>query len=527
MQRLASLFGALCLSSIVGCAARTPVRPPASRAPAPTAKATFDRARATHLLARFSFGPAPGDVDRALALGADAWLEQQLHPSSIPDPAGKAALAPYRNVLSPPLQLLDLFQKTYGPEGDAGDEDAMSFRQRFRHIDARRLLGTLEMAELSRDIGSSRQLEQVMVDFWANHFNVFARKGAVKLYAADYVEHVIRPRALGHFEDLLVASARHPAMLLYLDNARSTRAAPPGSPAAKRHRRGINENYARELMELHTLGVNGGYTQADVIAVAHILTGWSIARPRSGKSGFRFRPRLHDFGAKVALGQKFPAGHGQDEGLRLLHMLAESPATAQHIASELCGRFVADKPPASCVDAVRRTYLRTHGSVADMLRTIAHLPAFWAASDAKVKTPLEFVASSVRALGGTTDGTLGLARVMVMLGQPILMQPVPTGYSDRAADWMSSGALLARMKFATALAVGRAPGVRTRLDQLLLPAPDAATLTRRVDDLVLGGAGSQRTLTAIQKQVAGVRDPVRARQLAVALALASPDFQRL
>ncbi len=526
MQRFACLVGVLFLLSLPGCSPRTAVPPPASPEP-PSASPAFDRTRATHLLARFSFGPAPGDVDRALRLGADGWLEQQLHPAAIPDPAGEAALAPYRKILSPPLQLLDLYQKNYAVEADsANTDDPRTLRQRFRNINARRLLGTLEMAELSRDIASSRQLQQVMVDFWANHFNVFARKGAVKLFAADYVEHVIRPHALGRFEDLLVASARHPAMLLYLDNARSTAPAPEDR-TPRRRRRGINENYARELMELHTLGVNGGYTQADVVAVAHILTGWSIERPRSGKTGFRFRPELHDFSAKVALGQKFPAGHGEDEGLRLLHMLAESPATAHHIASELCERFVTDKPPGSCVDAVRDTYLRTHGSIADMLRTIVHLPAFWAARDKKVKSPLEFVASSVRALGGTTDGTLGLARVMVMLGEPIMMQPVPTGYGSRASDWMSSGALLARMKFATALAVGRAPGVSTRLDQLLLPAPDVATLVGHVNRLVLGGHGSAHTLDAIKGQVATVRDPERARELAVALALASPDFQRL
>ena len=422
-------------------------------------------------------------------------------------------------MLAPPLQLVDLFQKKY--DDDETDEP-LPFRQRLKRIDARALLGTLEMAELSRDITSSRQLEQVMVDFWSNHFNVFARKGAVKLYAADYVEHVIRPHALGRFEDLLVASARHPAMLLYLDNVRST--AP--TPGAKRRRRGINENYARELMELHTLGVDGGYTQADVIAVARILTGWSIERPRSGKSGFRFRPNLHDPGAKVALGQRFPAGHGEDEGLRLLHMLAESPTTARHIAGELCRRFVADTPP-KAASTPERTYSARTAMCGDMLRTLVHLPAFWAGARDKVKSPLEFVTSSVRALGGTTDGTLGLARVMLTLGEPLLMQPVPTGYGDRASDWMSSGALLARMKFAAALTVGRAPGVRTRLDELLLPAPDATTLVQRVNRLVLDGGGSARTLDAIQSQVRTLHDPDRARRLAVALALSSPEFQQL
>jgi Protein of unknown function (DUF1800) len=526
------LAGAVCaLGFAFGCSSTERSAPPAAppRQPQPPAqlqaKATprLDRAAAAHLLDRFTFGPRPGDVDRLVAMGTDAWLERELHPASIPDAAGQAALRPYADVLGSPLELLDRFQKD---PGLYGGQPATTLIEKFKRVDTRRLLATLDMAELSRDISSECQLQQVMVDFWANHFNVFARKGFVRFYAADYVEHAIRPHALGRFEDLLVASAEHPAMLLYLDNAKSS-AVRQGFFGAKKG--GINENYARELMELQTVGVNGGYTQADVIAVARILTGWSIERPKEGGTGFMFRPRLHDWGAKVALGHQFPAGHGEDEGLRLLHILAESPATARHISSELCERFVADSPPKGCVDRLTATYLSTHGDISAMLRTLAHSPEFWAPADygAKVKSPLEFVASALRAVGGKADGSLGLALVMYRLGEPLLLQPVPTGYGDRAADWMSSDALVGRMNFATALAIDVAPGVSSGLDPLLSPTPDARVLVTRVNDLVLQGQGSARTLQTIEKQVGSLKDPDAARRLAVALALGSPDFQRM
>ncbi len=489
-------------------------RPAAGRAPAVPAvpvpadgyPAVTDRAAAAHLLDRFAFGPRPGDRARVQQMGARAWVEGQLAPSSGPDPAAQAALAPYRDALSPPLELLDIFAKR-----DLDDDASM--KARFKNVSVRKLLGTEMMAEISRHVASDRQLEEVMVDVWTNHFNVFALKGPVRVLAADYVERAIRPHALGRFEDLLVASAHHPAMLVYLDNVRST------------SKRGLNENYARELLELHTLGADGGYTQADVIAVARILTGWSIVRPAQGAPAFVFRPRLHDVGEKVVMGRTFPAGHGADEGDALLHMLAASPATARHVARALCERFVADDAPPACVDRVAASYVRTGGDVRAMIRTIAASSGFWQHRDNKLKSPLELLVSAVRAVGGAPDGSLGLARASAALGEPLLLDPVPTGYPDRADAWSGASALLARMSFATALASGRLPGVRTDLSRAVPASSNPDALVKSVDDSLLGGRGSDRTLAAIREQVGGVRDAGRARQLAVALALGSPEFQ--
>jgi len=381
-----------------------------------------------------------------------------------------------------------------------------------------------------------------MADFWSNHFNIFMGKNIARVYLPSYIEETIRPRIFGRFEDLLVATARSPAMMVYLDNAQSIMpgAEPPrpGRPGVRRRaaampavpqRRptGLNENYARELMELHTLGVDGGYTQKDVTEVARLLTGWSVARPAQG-SGFVFNGWAHDQGAKTVLGVEFPAGGGEDEGRRLLRMLAAHPSTAHYISGKLCARLVSDTPPDGCVDLAVAAWKRSGGEIREVLRVILHSPDFWAPAHraAKVKSPLEFVVSAVRVVGGIPDSTPRLAGVVGRLGQPLYQHVAPNGYPEHEEDWVNSGALLNRMNVAMMLAANRLPGVSVDLDRILPVTSDQAALVAAVDRLVTGGTMSARTRRVIQEQLAGVTSPVQARALALGLAIGGPEFQR-
>jgi uncharacterized protein (DUF1800 family) len=474
------------------------------------------------VLDRFAFGPRPGDVARLQSEGVERWFARQLAPSTIPEPNLERALAPYRSALAPPPEILAGFARSDASEDTLDIEDGARRMPIQKRVDAQRLVQTLMLAELTRHVVSERQIQEVMVDFWTNHFNIFARKGPVVVVAGDYIERAIRPHALGRFEDLLLASARHPAMLLYLDNAKSVA---PAMGSARQRRRGLNENYARELLELHTLGVNGGYTQQDVIEVARILTGWGVRRPQAGDLGFVFRSRQHDAGDKVVLGTRFSAD-GEQEGRRLLALLARHPATARHLATKLCARFVSDSPPPGCVERVARAYRASDGRIVALLSAIVDGPEFWQSRGTKLKSPLEFVASALRALDGRPNGELGLAGTLRNLGQPLLLEPVPVGYPEAAEDWASSGPLLGRMNFALALASERAKGVDLELDRVLPVAEQRNDMLRRVAELVLPAQVSPQTLNVIRKQLADVDDARQARKLALALALASPDFQR-
>ena len=320
---------------------------------------------------------------------------------------------------------------------------------------------------LTRDIYSNAQLQEVMTDFWLNHFNVYLRKNeATPYYLVSYQRDTIRPRALGKFEDLLEAVAHSPAMLLYLDNAESIG---PDSTAAERAKfngnkkaaDGLNENYARELMELHTLGVNGGYTQADVIQAARILTGWGVEQPQRG-GGFQFNPNRHEPGTKKVMGQKFKE-NGEREGEALLHFLATRPATAKFLSRELAVRFVSDDPPQALVDRMAQAYLRSDGDIATVLRAMERSPEFWSqdAYRAKVKTPLEYVVSAARASGADVENFQPLVNNLRQMGMPLFECIPPTGYKWEAADWVSTGELVNRMNFALALAANRLPGIKT------------------------------------------------------------------
>jgi uncharacterized protein (DUF1800 family) len=463
----------------------------------------------THVLNRIGFGPRPGDVERVQQLGLAAYIDQQLRPERVPNDAMDARLAE--------LPTLAMDSKELGEQIAVADQmRRMVQRQQAQQPpppppnpatpgmpppapvrpvpppelvmlqrQAQNVTQELMQAKLLRAAMSERQLEEVLVDFWFNHFNVFIGKGQVRQYLTDYEQKVIRPHVLGSFRDLLGATAHSPAMLFYLDNFQSVSPNPTNvlSPEMERRlndprirpeqraqilirlqqmrrpqnqpQRGLNENYARELMELHTLGVDGGYTQKDVIEVARALTGWTIDQPRLGGS-FLFRPQTHDTAEKTILGVHFPRGGGQEEGERVLDMLAKHPSTARHIAFKLAQRFVADEPPKALVDRAAKKFLDTKGDLREVTRVIVTSPEFFAAEAyrAKVKTPLEFVVSAIRAADTTIMNAQPLVRVMQELGMPLYGCQPPTGYSMTADAWVNTGALLNRLNFAVQLVNG-------------------------------------------------------------------------
>jgi uncharacterized protein (DUF1800 family) len=485
--------------------------------PPPTPQALAD---ARHVLNRLAFGPRPGEVERVARAGVRRWIDEQLAlPSE--SPLLEVALQPHRSAFAPPAALID---EWLGEGWEAETRNARALRRETRPYFGEHL-ARLATAELTRDILSRRQLEAVMTDFWANHFNVFASKGFVRVFEGDYLERAIRPHALGKFSELLRATAQHPAMLLYLDNAESRKQSRRG-----RRRGGLNENYARELLELHTLGVDGGYTQADVTDVARILTGWSVVRVSEGGFDFVFRARAHDRGAKLVLGERFPAGGDQAEGLRLLELLARSPATARHLSRQLCARFVADDPPPSCVSTATAAYRESDGDIARVVRAIVRDESFWApgARGNKLKTPLELLASAARALGGTPDGSLALAATMERLGEPLLQEQVPTGYPEGEPEWASAGAMLARMSFASDLGTGRLRGLDVAWDEALPLGADLDARVLRFGSELLGVAPNTRTLNVVSEKLASLdaSEPQQRRALAVALLIGSPEFQR-
>jgi uncharacterized protein (DUF1800 family) len=411
----------------------------------------------------------------------------------------------------------------------------------------------LLQAKLLRAIYSQRQLEEVMTDFWFNHFNVFIGKGADHILLTSYEQDVIRPHALGKFEDLLVATARSPAMLFYLDNwlsvgrnsmqalgipAHPRRYGPYSYPPRlarnanpKRKISGLNENYGRELLELHTLSVNGGYSQRDVTEVAKVFTGWTIEKPFEGGT-FRFDQRRHEPGPKFVLGHHVkPKGEG--EGREVLHLLAASPQTAHFISLKLAQRFVSDDPPPQLVDRMAKTFLKKKGDIREVLSTLFHSPEFWDenAYRSKVKTPLEFVASAVRATGADVQDAMPLARQLNNMGMPLYGAQPPTGYSMKADTWVSSSALLNRMNFALALTAGKIRGVKvdaTQLAEAPAPLPDSSLTLSALEAKLLADGVSKQTHDSIVAQLAKPEKEksTPAVSLIAGLLLGSPEFQR-
>jgi len=458
-------------------------RPGAAPAPA------LDDATIVHVLGRTGFGPTPGDVDRVRQLGLDRYIDEQLHPERLSDAAVRGRLAGLETLA---LDANDIAARYYTPlirerrarkqaQGaatagetmDPADARSLEERQRLRELrdGGRKVLDELGEQKVLRAVYSPRQLEEVLVDFWFNHFNVFSGKGPVRVYLTEYERDAIRPHVLGRFRDLLGAVAKSPAMLFYLDNWQSVdpqaseelRSRIRRPQVKERMPRGINENYARELMELHTLGVDGGYTQADVVQVARAFTGWTIRLPRQG-GGFRFEERWHANGPKTVLGKRIDGG-GERDGEAVLDLLAAHPSTARFIATKLARRFVADDPPQALVERAAETFRATGGDLRAVVRTILTSDELLAAGarGAKVKTPLEFVVSALRTTGADVADASAVVRRLAQLGMPLYGAQPPTGYADTAVAWVNTGALVNRMNFAVDLTGNRLPGVRVDL----------------------------------------------------------------
>jgi uncharacterized protein (DUF1800 family) len=440
--------------------------------------ATSETDRIVHVLNRVAFGPAEGDVERVRAMGIERYLDQQLHPERLDDAAVRERLKPLETLTLSAGELASRYERPLleaQRARKAATADEPTPEMRGLQQQANRVIVELSQQKLLRAVYSERQLQEVLVDFWFNHFNVDARKGPDRFMLTTYERDVIRPNVLGKFRDLLGATAKSPAMLFYLDNwmsadpngphaapGRAPRgpfrrrmmpptpdAQPKGGPNA---RRGLNENYARELMELHTLGVDGGYTQQDVTEVARAFTGWTIDRPREG-GAFRFDPRIHDDGEKRVLGQVIRAGGGEADGERVLDILARHPSTATFIATKLARRFISDTPPPGIVQRAAARFRETGGDLREVTRTILVSKEFQSpdAFNAKAKTPFEFLVSALRTTGGDA-GDARLVRAMQELGMPLYQCQPPTGYKDTADAWINTGALVARMNVATRLA---------------------------------------------------------------------------
>ncbi len=479
-----------------------------------------------HVLNRLAFGPRPGDVERVRSMGVDQWIALQLSPSRIRDTAAERVTTALPTLAMSSRELFDRYPlpqavRAQMRQTDMSREDTLRVRRAAQ--ESRRVLAEMQIAKVARAVVSERQLEEVMVDFWENHFTVFAGKGPERYFIASYERETIRPHALGNFRRLLGEVAKSPAMLFYLDNWQS--AAEPGRPtlecgnrnaecvqqrrrgrplsrnpqaASRIPRRGLNENYARELLELHTLGVDGGYTQDDIINVARAFTGWTLEPPRRD-GGFIFRPAMHDAGEKTVLGQRLEAGRGIEDGEQVLDIVAAHPSTARFIATKLARRFVMDDPPESLVDRAAETFQRTQGDIREVVRTIVTSPEFFssAAYRAKVKSPFELVVSALRAMNARPDMTPRTSQVVGRLGQPLFLHQAPNGWPERGDAWINTGAILNRINFGLAVAGGALPGARPerwpRYAELA-SAPRAA----QVDAVIAGFLGGEASVETRQ-----------------------------
>jgi uncharacterized protein (DUF1800 family) len=532
-----------------------------------------------HALNRLTFGPRPGDVDAVQKMGLKKWIDQQLHPERIAEnpeladrlrPLESLTMSPGEIVTNyPPPAVVQAMMRGLLPmptdpeararmelqakrlrdkqeakadaakgdlkQGKGGDPLQQVMRQQVLAVtdpvERRKLVANntpqqvlaydLNEAKLYRAIYSNRQLEEQMVDFWFNHFNVYMDKGADRILTSSYEREAIRPHIFGKFRDLLQATAASPAMLFYLDNWQNVSSELGQRDINRRVKakqsRGLNENYARELMELHTLGVDGGYTQQDIIEVARCFTGWTINQPNRGGE-FMYNDRVHDKGEKTVLGVKIPAGGGQEDAERVLDILARHPSTARFVSIKLAKKFVADDPPPVLIDRMAKTFRDTDGDIRAVMATMLESKEFLSdgAFRSKVKTPLELVVSAVRATGAEVNYAIPLSTQIAQLGQPLYRKIEPTGYSSANAEWVNSAALLARMNFALALTANRVPGIT--VDQSRFQDDVAATGRQ-----ILFRDPAKQTLNSIDKALTQ-RDPTPG--LVAGLVLGSPDFQR-
>jgi len=484
-----------------------------------------------HALSRLSFGARPGDLEAVQKLGLKKWIEQQLNPQSIsenpalestlaqmptlalstealvlnyPTPQVLTAVATGRMKMPEDPQLKEVYErlsqryknrierkKTKGEEEEEAAQKGINDRLRRRvgamtteerSLALRKLApqqavaSELTEAKIYRAVLSERQLNEVLADFWFNHFNIYLDKGADKWLTTAYERDAIRPHVLGRFSDMVRATAQSPAMLFYLDNWTSV--APEAGEkirrvAPKARARGLNENYARELMELHTLGVDGGYTQKDVQEVARCFTGWTIEEPNRGGK-FRFAERVHDKGEKVVLGITIPAGGGIEDGLKVIEILSSHPSTAKFISRKLAQRFVADEPPQALIDRMATTYQKTSGDLKAVMKTMLASPEFMSAGSykSKMKSPLEMVAGALRATGATLTNAMPAAQAIAQMGQPLYRKQEPTGYSNNGEEWLNSAGLLARINFSLALSENKLQGIRIDKDSFSTIARD-------------------------------------------------------
>jgi uncharacterized protein (DUF1800 family) len=575
----------------------------------PITELTEDEA-ALHALNRLAFGPRPGDLELVKQMGLEKWISQQLNPGSLDESALNERLADLKTLRMSSSELLERFpfpQMAAKKQGLTPEQYQQQRHQRIQqqiaqlrrsgHFDPARaqliridgtpqqIISELSEAKLIRAVYDPRQLDERLADFWFNHFNVYARKGADLWFLDAYERDTIRPHAMGKFEDLLDATAKSPAMLFYLDNwlsvdpvafahnreeviARREQAAlfgacgavfsPFGRPnpiqmarcqqqiARQRQQssaaaakspvdRGLNENYGRELMELHTIGVH--YTQADVTQMADIFTGWTIRQPRLDPE-FNFDARFHTEGPKTVLGYRIKAG-GMKDGLEILHRLSRDPRTAQFISFELARHFVMDQPPQPLVDRMAKTFLKSGGDIRQVMQTMIYSPEFWSrqAYRAKVKTPFELVASAIRATGADVDIALPLDQWVARMGEPLYLCETPNGYPDTAQNWVSTGALLDRMNFAIAVATNHMPGAQVDLNNIFTPnaAEDPQVALNEAFEAVLDNQVTPETRDVLKKRLADPQvlqakldDPVRHVNtgLIFGLVLGSPEFQR-
>ncbi len=549
-MRLSTLPAALSLPLVVACS--HPSAPPAGTARAAvSASSTPERAaaapaterrRAAHALDRLAFGPRPGDVDRVAALGVDRWIDEQLSPERIDDaeveraldalPVTKMSIAEVRAAYPKPMEKKGKEKKEKGDRAKGkADDPAAADEKKGKPGE---ITEQLAEAKLLRATMSRRQLEEVLTDFWFNRFNVFSGKGQDRWDLVTYERDAIRPHVFGKFRDLLGATAAHPAMLFYLDNWQSVA---DGTKKKGGAEGGLNENYGRELLELHTLGVDGGYTQDDVRNVARAFTGWTIAEPQ-GASTFLFRPKQHDEEPKTVLGKTIALG-GQRDGEAVLDLVANHPSTAHSVALALARRFVSDDPPKALVDTLASTFTSTDGDLRAVYRKLFTSDAFWAeeAYDAKVKKPLDLAVSAIRAAGATYDGSPALVRRVAKLGEPLYGCPPPTGYKDTADVWVNAGSLVNRINFGLDLGAGRIRGVHVDATALAGGGgpEDASTTIDRIAAELLDRPLSPATKSTIVAAVEGTnphpksdyQDPTPpSAPKIIGLLVGSPEFQK-
>ncbi|OYE02361.1 DUF1800 domain-containing protein [Nostoc sp. 'Peltigera membranacea cyanobiont' 232] len=488
--------------------------------PSNAASTTVDP-KVLHIINRLSFGPRPGDVQRVESIGVERYIQEQLSPESIPEPENLTSQLKQLDTLQlNPVELLE-----HGITNPPGQKPTQLERKAANQW-AKQVLDQAVQARLLKATSSQQQLQEVMVDFWYNHFNVDAAKGRDRLWVGAYEQQAIRPYALGRFRDLLGATARHPAMQFYLDNFQNRA---DTRPDAQGNIRGLNENYARELMELHTLGVDGGYTQQDVIALARILSGWGFSRPSQQTDnpfGFYFNPKRHDFSDKVFLGHTIKSG-GEAQGEEALDILARSPATARHISYQIAQYFVSDVPPTALVNNLTQRYLATDGNIRELLNTLFHSREFWDAKNfnAKFKTPYQFAISAVRATGVEVQNTKPISNLLQQLGMPLYGCQTPDGYKNTADVWLNPDAMNRRLSFASAIANGNLPlsTVPTNLQQWEKIGTEQRPLQKSPNITVdawqltntLGNSLSMKTQKAIASS---------SPQIHSALILGSPEF---